>query len=74
MPAFPDSQRGTGRTTMAALNYVQLILDNPGKWIEIEDHGPIIQADRYLFDLVCSVLRALRINFEAGKNPFRVVC
>ena len=53
---------------MAALNYVHLILDNPNTWIAIEDHGPNIQADRHLFDLVCCVLRALGVRFEANKT------
>lgn len=69
-----DRERRSGRSTMAALNYVQLILDNPGTWIEIEDHGPTIQCDRQLFDLVCRVLNALQVDVQTNKLLFRIKC
>lgn len=69
-----DNQRRSGRSTMAALNYVQLILDNPGTWIEIEDHGPTLQCDRELFGLVCNVLCALRVDVHLNKPMHRIKC
>lgn len=69
-----DSQRRSGRTVMLALNFVHIILDNPGQWIEIEDHGPTIQCDRLLFDLVCRVLNALQVDVQTNKLLFRIKC
>lgn len=69
-----DPKRRSGRTVMAALNYAHIILDNPGTWIEIEDHGPNIQCDRLLFDLVCRVLSALRVEMHIDKPRHKIKC
>lgn len=67
-----DERRQSGRSTMLALNFVHLILDNPDTWIAIEDHGPTMECDRYLFDLVCCVLRSLRVQFETHKPRLQI--
>ena len=68
------NERDSGRTTRLAIHFVQQALDNPGKWINVEDHGPSMQADRMLFVLVCNVLDALRVRFEANRARNSLVC
>lgn len=44
------------------MHYVQLVLDNPGKQVMVEDHYHTIEADRDLFGLVLSMLKLLRVD------------
>ena len=69
------SQKGSrcsGRTTMLALHYVQLILDNPGQTVQIEDHFPSYEADRHLFDLVCRALSVFCIKYDYDKSKMQI--
>lgn len=67
-----DVNRRSGRTTMEALHVVHLILDNPYVEVFIEDHAPVHAADVMLFDLVVSVLRALRVDKHCRINRSRL--
>ena len=60
------TERGSGRTTMLAMHYVQLALDNFGEEVLVTDHYYTAQADRNLFVLVCNVLSALRVEFVSS--------
>lgn len=64
-----DDPRQSGRTTMRALHLVQVILDNPGEWVSIEDHAPTIESDRNLFGLVVKLLGVLGVpmDFDRGR-------
>lgn len=69
-----DPQARSGRTTMEALHIVQLSLDNPGKWIEIDDHyqkSP--DGDRLMLHLVESVLRALCVPYDKHGYSIRTI-
>jgi len=65
--------RATGRTTMLALHFVQLVLDNPGQWIQMDDHHQSINGDRHLFYLVCNVLHALNVPFDKNVSTISVM-
>lgn len=67
-----DERRRSGRTVMLALNFVHIILDNPGVWVSIEDHGPTVECDRNLFVLVCGVLNQLGVKFEQNKPKLQI--
>lgn len=54
---------------MLALEAVHVILDNPGKWVVLDDHFQESQeGDRHLFGLVVDVLRALKVHYQADKH------
>ena len=57
---------------MLALHYVQLILDNPGQTVQIEDHFPSYEADRHLFDLVCRALSVFCIKYDYDKRKMQI--
>ena len=64
----PKLPRRSGKTIMLAMHYVQLVLDNPGKQVKVEDHHYSQQADRDLFVLVHNVLSTLGIDFSCDKK------
>lgn len=67
--------RCSGRTTMQALNAVHVILDNPGKWVVLDDHFQENHlGDRRLFGLVCAVLNALNVPFKSNAQRIEIMC
>jgi len=64
----PQLPRRSGKTIMLAMHYVQLVLDNPGKRVMVDDHHYSQQADRDLFVLVHNVLSTLGIDFSCDKK------
>lgn len=68
-------ERRSGRTTMEALNYVHLLLDNPGQHIQIDDHYQHTpEGDRELFGLVVRVLIALNVPHTTNKQRCVIRC
>ena len=57
---------------MLAMHYVQLVLDNPGKAVMVEDHHMTVAADRNLFDLVRNVLHTLGIEHTVRAGSFTI--
>lgn len=57
---------------MLAMHYVQLVLDNPGKQVMVEDHHMTVAADRNLFDLVRAVLNTLGIDHTAHAGSLSI--
>lgn len=68
----PDNERRSGRTTRLALHFVQLVLDNPGVPVEIDDHADYREADRQLFGLVYDVLTRLRVPCTTNKSTMTI--
>lgn len=67
--------RCSGRTTMQALNAVHVILDNPGKWVVLDDHFQENHlGDRRLFGLVCAVLNALNVPLNTNAQRMEIMC
>lgn len=45
---IPDAQRGTGRTTAIALKLLAAAIENPGRFILVEDHHGTPEANKML--------------------------
>jgi hypothetical protein len=54
------------------MHYVQLVLDNPGKDVMVEDHHHTIEADRDLFGLVLNVLKTLRVDIRHDASTMSI--
>lgn len=52
---------------MDALHMVHVILDNPGRWVTLDDHFQNgIEGDRLLLSLVRGVLNALQVPHKVS--------
>lgn len=65
--------RGSGRTEALAIAYISLAIEKPGEWLEVRDHYPNNQADRYLMGRIMAVANKYfpKVGFEFMQYRFR---
>lgn len=65
--------RHCGKTAMLIMHYVQLVMDNPGRRVAVEDHSDYHEADRHLFVSVCQVLQIIGIPFKSDRSTMTLM-
>jgi hypothetical protein len=68
--------RGTGRSTVIALETIAYAIGHPLEWHKVEDHfslrGNQKEQDRHLFNLICDICFKLNYNLEVDSQQLRI--
>lgn len=73
-----DGPRGTGKSRLMALAFLEKGYDNLGQYVDVYDHFPGFQAGNHLLKMVHSLFHELGkpdpygISIQRGSNRFRI--
>lgn len=59
---MPDLSRGTGRTTVLALEYIKKSLEKPYSEWHVQDHSTAVAADLHLLCLIQDMTKSLGLK------------
>jgi hypothetical protein len=75
-PTMEDVERKfrmTGRTTRAAVRFVEQALSQPGKAVEIFDHHPTKIMGKEVTDKVAAILSLLNVEYLREETSIKVL-